>query len=211
MPPPPRPPGACPGDAGDRSRPRIEPAFFEELYAGSEDPWGFAEREYEARKYAHTLAALGQAGFERGLEVGCSIGVLTEQLAERCRELVAIDVSERALARAAERLAGRPGVTLARMTFPEEMPAGRLDLVVCSEVLYYFDDAGFALALERLGAALEGGATVVAVHWRAPTETYPLRGDEVHDRLLVALGRWHAADERRPEYRLDRFVGTGAG
>jgi len=185
-------------------RPRIGREFFEDLYAGSEDPWDFATSDYEREKYAATFAALGDGRFARGLEVGCSIGVFTEQLAERCDELVGIDVSERALARAGTRLSGHRNVTLEAATFPEETPPGPWDLVVCSEVLYYFDDAAFALAVERLRSALEDGATVLAVHWRPPT-TYPLRGDEVHDRLIAELGEWHTADGRRPRYRLDRF------
>jgi SAM-dependent methyltransferase len=188
-------------------RPRIGREFFEDLYAGSEDPWEFATSDYERDKYADTLAALGSARFARGLEVGSSIGVFTEQLADRCDELVAIDVSERALALARKRLSGHGNVTLAAATFPEEMPPGPWDLVVCSEVLYYFDDAAFARAVERRRAALEDEATVLAVHWRPPTTTYPLRGDEVHDRLMAELGPWHAFDGRRPRFRLDRFEG----
>jgi SAM-dependent methyltransferase len=188
-------------------RPRLGREFFEDLYTRSEDPWEFATSDYERGKYADTLAALGGASFARGLEVGCSIGVFTEQLAEVCDELLAIDVSERALARARERLTASPGVTLAHMTFPEEMPGGQFDLVVCSEVLYYFDGAAFELAVERLRGALQSGATVLAVHWRPATSSYPLRGDEVHDRLRAELGDWHTFDGRRPRYRLDRFEG----
>jgi SAM-dependent methyltransferase len=189
------------------SRSRIGREFFEELYARAEDPWRFAESRYERDKYAHTLEMLGGDCFERGLEVGCSIGVFTAQLADVCAELVGIDVSERALARARRRLRGHPRVTLARMTFPEEMPEGSWDLVVCSEVLYYLDEPAFGLALERLRTALEDGAAVLAVHWRPATSSYPLRGDEVHDRLIAELGGWHVLDGRRPRYRLDLFEG----
>jgi SAM-dependent methyltransferase len=188
-------------------RPRVGREFFDDLYSRSEDPWGFATSDYEREKYADTLAALGGARFARGLEVGCSIGVFTEQLAGVCGELVGIDVSERALAHARRRLRERPGITLEAVTFPEEMPIGPFDLVVCSEVLYYLDEDSFALAVARLRVALEHGASVVAVHWRPPTSSYPLRGDEVHDRLRAELGEWHAFDGRRPRYRLDRFEG----
>ena len=186
-------------------RARIGREFFEDLYARSEDPWSFATSAYERDKYADTLGALGGARFKRGLEVGCSIGIFTEQLAEVCDALVAIDVSEHALARAQKRLGERPNVTLKTMTFPEEMPAGPWDLVVCSEVLYYLDDAAFARAVERLRAALATKATVLAVHWRPPTSTYPLLGDEVHDRLTAQLRDWHVLDGRHERYRLDRF------
>jgi SAM-dependent methyltransferase len=188
-------------------RPRIGREFFEDLYGASEDPWEFATSGYEREKYANTLAALGGAHFARGLEVGCSIGVFTEQLADRCDELVAIDVSERALALARRRLSGHGNVTLEAASFPEETAPGPWNLVVCSEVLYYSDEAAFVLAVARLRTALEDGATVLAVHWRPPTSTYPMRGDEVHDRLRAELGDWHAFDGRRPRYRLDRFEG----
>lgn len=200
------------GEAGQKSRPRAEPPrlrvgrrFFEDLYRDADDPWAFATSEYERQKYAHSLSALDGCQFDRALEIGCSIGVFTAQLATICAELVAIDVSSGALERAQRRLHGRPGVSFARMAFPEAMPAGPWGLVVCSEVLYYLDATAFELALKRLRIALENGAMVLAVHWRGTTRTYPLRGDDVHDRLVSEFGAWHALDDRRPQYRLDRF------
>src|SRR5579859_5981551 len=99
-------------DSGQQSaarddRPRVAASFFEDLYERSEDPWSFATSEYERQKYAHTLSSLGARRFARALECGCSIGVFTELLASATEELVAIDVSERALARARRRLHGR--------------------------------------------------------------------------------------------------------
>jgi SAM-dependent methyltransferase len=190
-----------------RDRPRVPVSFFDDLYEGSEDPWSFATSEYEREKYAHTLASLGAPRFERALEVGCSVGVFTELLAGVTEELVAIDVSKRALVRARRRLQGRRGVRFVPVSFPEDLPEGPWDLIVCSEILYYLDREAFAHAEDRLRACLEAGSTVVAVHWRAATLTYPLLGDEVHDRLVAVLGDWHALDDRRPQYRLDRFEG----
>jgi len=189
-------------------RPRLGRRFFDDLYARSEDPWSFADSAYERDKYAHSLRALEGGRFKRGLEVGCSIGVFTARLATVCDELTAIDVSPSALALARRRLDGHGNVTLATMAFPEQMPAGPWDLLVCSEVLYYLDVAGFDLALDRLRLAVSEGATLLAVHWRPQTCRYPLEGDEVHDRLLAELGQWHVRDERRPKYRLDLFRGV---
>ncbi|MFC7609312.1 SAM-dependent methyltransferase [Teichococcus aestuarii] len=59
-------------------------AYFEALYAADPDPWRFRDSAYEAGKYAATLAALERPRYGRVLEVGCSIGVLTKQLAGRC-------------------------------------------------------------------------------------------------------------------------------
>lgn len=188
-------------------RPRIEADWFERLYAQDDDPWQFATSSYEHLKYQRTLEALAGRHFARGLEVGCSIGVFTELLAWQCDRLVAIDVSDRALALARERLADRPDVWLSRAAFPEQMPAGPWDLAVCSEVLYYLDQAALDLAAQRLAEVLHAGGTVLAVHWRAATRTYPCRGDDVHELLLDRLGKWHSLDCRTARYRLDRFDG----
>jgi predicted TPR repeat methyltransferase len=194
--------------AGDR--PRVGAEWFERLYGEDDDPWRFATSLYEDRKYQRTLEALAGRRFARGLEVGCSIGVFTGRLATQCDRLVAIDVSGRALARAREQLAGLTHVCLRRAAFPEQMPAGRWDLVVCSEVLYYLDRPALELAVARLGEVLGHGGTVLAVHWRAATATYPFRGDDVHRLLLDRLDRWHTLDARTRQYRLDRFDGESA-
>jgi predicted TPR repeat methyltransferase len=196
-----------PAHQADGRRPRLGRRFFDDLYANSVDPWGFADSDYERDKYDHSLQALGDSRFERGLEVGCSIGVFSQRLATVCDHLTAIDVSPLAVARADRRLADQPGVTLAAMTFPEQMPDGPWDLLVCAEVLYYLDAAGLDLALERLRAALADDAVVLAVHWRPATTRYPFTGDEIHDRLTAELEPWHALDDRRPRYRLDLFRG----
>ena len=58
--------------------------YFEGIYADGPDPWGFETSEYERRKYDLTLAALPRRRYARALEPGCSIGVLTADLARRC-------------------------------------------------------------------------------------------------------------------------------
>src|SRR3954454_12910985 len=121
-------------------RDRGRTAHFDALYARHPDPWNFETSAYEAAKYQATIAALEGRHFARGLEIGCSIGVLTEHLAPHCDALLAIDVSERALARARERV---PGATFERREVPEEYPEGYFDLTVCSEVLYYLDEPAF--------------------------------------------------------------------
>ena len=117
---------------------RLGREYFEELYAESNDPWNFETSEYERNKYRRTLEVLGERRFERALEAGASIGVFTEMLAARCDELLAVDVSERAVTTARERLAGRKHVVVERRTLPEEMPGGPFDLIVASEILYYY-------------------------------------------------------------------------
>lgn len=179
----------------------VDPATFERMYRDEEDPWGFGTSSYEAAKYDGTIAGLGDRRFRRGLELGCSIGVLTARLAERCDGLVALDTSATAVERARERVGD--DVDLRVATLPAELPAGPFDLVVASEVLYYFARDVLDGLLDDLEAALEPGGLLLAVHWRPPTRTYPLRGDEVHAILAArpALRGIHA--ESHELYRLD--------
>jgi GlcNAc-PI de-N-acetylase len=52
-----------PGDGGPAAM-TLDPGYFRDRYAASADPWGLAERWYEARKYALSVAMLPR---EQGL------------------------------------------------------------------------------------------------------------------------------------------------
>lgn len=184
---------------------RLPRSHFEDLYREDADPWGFATSAYERAKYDHTLAALGERRFARGFEPGCSIGILSEALAGRCGHLLCVDVADGAVVAARARLAGLSHVEVERRDLPEDLPSGPFDLVVCSEILYYWSRELLEAAVPRLDALVAPGGSLIAVHWRPPTGTYPLRGDEVHDLLLERSALVHALDERRPRYRLDRL------
>lgn len=184
---------------------RLGREYFEGLYSESGDPWSFETSEYERKKYERTLSVLGGRRFHSALEAGASIGVFTGMLADHCDELLAVDVSEQAVTAARERLSGREHVRVERCTLPEEMPEGPFDLIVASEVLYYFpreEMLGVLYAFER---ELAPAGTLVAVHWRRETKTYPLQGDEVHG-LLVEHTRLEKKETIiEADYRLDLF------
>src|SRR5579863_8609060 len=100
------------------SGPSLPASYFDALYAADPDPWGFAASDYERRKYDRTLAALPRRRYDRALEVGCSIGVLTRQLAGRCEALVSIDASGIPLRMARERCQDCSSVRFSRMIVP---------------------------------------------------------------------------------------------
>jgi predicted TPR repeat methyltransferase len=188
---------------------RLGREYFEGLYADSDDPWDFETSEYERNKYARTLAVLGERTFRRALEAGASIGVFTEMLADRCDELLAVDVSERAVATARRRLSGREHVRVERRTLPEEMPDGPFDLIVASEVLYYFPGEEMLAVLRGFERELAEGGSLLAVHWRRETKTYPLQGDEVHELLTQNTRLQNKETIIEPDYRLDLFEDAG--
>ena len=184
---------------------RLDREYFEELYAASADPWNFETSDYEREKYARTLGALGGRRFHRALEAGASIGVFTRMLADRCDELIAVDVSEKAVAAARERLGALDHVRVERRTLPEEMPEGPFDLIVASEVLYYFPREEMLAMLDGFERVLAPGGALLAVHWRRETRTYPLQGDEVHELLAAHTDLALTESVAEPDYRLDLF------
>ncbi|HET7478964.1 MAG TPA: SAM-dependent methyltransferase [Rubrobacteraceae bacterium] len=190
-------------------RQRLDRDYFESLYSESRDPWGFETSEYEKKKYERTLEALGGRHFGRALEAGASIGVFTEMLAPYCDELLAVDLSEKALAVARERLSGQQHVRIEQRTLPEEMPRGPFDLIVASEILYYWPREVVLRGLRRFEEELAPRGLLVAVHWRRETRTYPMQGDEVHELLLENTRLTNVWSVSEPEYRLDLFEGLG--
>jgi trans-aconitate methyltransferase len=181
--------------------------FFDDFYAGNPDPWSFATSEYERGKYTATLAALPRARYASAFEVGCSIGVLTRQLAGRCDRLLSIDAAEAPLPQARSRNADAPWVEIRRARVPEDWPRGRsFDLILLSEVLYYFSREDLARLAELTLETLWPGGDLVLVHW-LPTTSYPLTGDEAVSTFVELAG-----DALRPTtsareelYRLDVF------
>lgn len=186
-------------------------SYFQKIYERKRDPWDFETSAYEREKYDATLASLPRRCYASGLEVGCSIGVLTARLAVRCERLLGVDVSERALEQARIRCAGWPQVRFEQMQVPQELPDGEFDLVVVSEVAYYWQRADLERAAEGLAARQGVGGQLLLVHLIEPVVDYPLTGDEVHEYWL-SRPEWkpvHA--ERHERFRLDLLERVGAG
>ena len=181
----------------------LPPSYFEDVYAASPDPWNFETSEYEARKYQDTLAHLPRERYTNALEIGCSIGVLTRQLAARCDTLLSVDVSERALATATTRCADLPHVHFAQMHIPNEIPDGAFDLVVISEVGYYWQREDLERTASLLAARQPPGGQLILVHYTPTVPDYPLTGDQVHETWLHRPEWSHLDRARGDQYRLD--------
>lgn len=186
----------------DRSLP---PSYFEAMFQGDPDPWGLESRTYEAEKFDASIAALGGRTYARAFEVGCAGGSLTRSLAPHCSQLLAIDVSETALDRARRKCVDQPQVRFERMVFPQSTPdIADVDLIVLSEVAYYWDDADLARAGMWMRDALGPGGDVLLVHWTGETD-YPQTGDGAVEALRGVLGDCveTVVNHRESAYRLD--------
>ncbi len=177
--------------------------YFEHMYAGAPDPWRLADRWYEQRKYALTVASLTRPRYRSAFEPGCSVGTLTALLAPRCDALLSVDRVPAAIDQARARVGPRPGVRLAVMAVPDEWPDGRFDLVVLSELGYYLDPAGLDRLVTAATAALEPGGELVTVHWRHRVAEHSLTGDEVARRVAAQPGLHRLAAHLEDDFVLE--------
>ncbi|MBW4552290.1 MAG: nodulation S family protein [Aphanocapsa sp. GSE-SYN-MK-11-07L] len=182
-------------------------SYFEALYQTDPDPWKFETSEYEAQKYAATIAALPQSQYAAALEIGGSIGVLTQQLAQRCAALLSIDVSKLAQDQAIQRCQHLPQVHFELMNFPDQYPDQKFDLILVSEIGYYWCRQDLLTAQQRIFELLQPGGHLLLVHWLPVSPDYPLTGDQVHDSFLerVPVSLRHLHSQRNTNYRLDLF------
>lgn len=180
---------------------------FAALYRSGEDPWSLSDRWYEERKYALTLAILPRRRFRRGFEPGCSIGVLTAQLATRCDALIAADIIPQAIATARARV-DHPAVEF-RVGGIEDWPEGRFDLIVLSELAYYLSDEQFAAALARAVDALDPDGVLVAAHWRHPIPGGYRDAEAIHAALAAVPGWVRHASYRDEDVLLETFGPPG--
>lgn len=189
--------------SGDR---RFE---FEKRYLEKGDVWGYETSDYEKAKYQQTLDFIlaHRAGSAAVLEVGCSIGVFTELLADHFEQVLAVDVSREALALAEQRH-GKPNIKFTRADI-REIPAGnRYDVIVCAEVLYYVPAEDIDLVAKKLSGLLSETGIIVTVSGFTDPKTGPRYFEDWTDALTGLFNRLALEDfehSSRP-YRIAAFA-----
>jgi len=176
--------------------------YFDEMYAADPDPWRFRTSEYERAKYQASIAAINQRRYISGLEIGCSIGVLSGQVAPLCDTFLGLDISDQPLPSARAACAHLPAARFARMQVPQEWPGGCFDLIILSEVLYFLNAADIAMTSERIRASLLPAGRVLLVNWLG-SQTDPQPGDVAADLFIDEAGLTLETRIRQPLYRLD--------
>src|SRR5690242_18720978 len=185
---------------------------WEKVFA-SPDPWSYGS-EYEQRKYEHTLELLPETPIGSALELACAEGHFTAQLAPRVGQLVAADISERALSRAQQRCRNLGNITFRQMNLRRDS-FGRFDLIVCSEVLYFLKDRDELRHLAaRFAESLNPGGHVLMAHANLVVDDQGATGfDWMHGYGARFIGETFAAvpglrmvrELRTPLYRVQLF------
>lgn len=167
-----------------RRRATIAQPFDDMFDSGGDDPWHLDDFAYERRRFDVVLACLGRERYPRILEVGCATGQLTQLLAGRADEVVAMDASERALSVARTR---SDRVRWLHGAAPADLPGGPFDLVVLSEIGYFLDGEELLATLRAARRLVPEWGEIVLAHWRGPVSDTPLDGAVVHAQATALL------------------------
>jgi trans-aconitate methyltransferase len=179
--------------------------YFDAIYSTHDDPWDFTTSKYEAEKYDATISSLPNDHYVSAFEIGCSIGVLTEKLAIRCVELLAVDVSDKALVSAKNRCKHLSQVHFKKMKVPQEFPVNEFDLILISEVGYFFPVDDWFTLVENTYSHLTGHGQIALVHWLPEVIDFPQTGEEVHESFAQYMsGKMQNIRQLRTDhYRID--------
>jgi cyclopropane fatty-acyl-phospholipid synthase-like methyltransferase len=183
--------------------------YFDSLYSNSDDPWSLRVRWYERRKRQLTMAALPRERYRCAFEPGCSNGELSALLATRCDAVVALDLNESAVRLARERLAGMPNVSVEPGSVPHAWPAREFDLIVLSEIAYYFDEAELEMLAQKIRTTLSPDGTLIACHWRHRYDEAMQSAEAVHASLHALSGLPRIVHHEESDLLLDVWTAQG--
>lgn len=144
---------------------RIDVPGFERKFKRDIDPWNYATSRFEYFKRNALLQACGRYKHGRVLELGCAIGETTRFLGPLSLRLLALDGSPTAISEAKKRV--RAGhIRFLQAVLPGEMPRGRFDLIVVSEVAYYLRAVDLAALGKKISLSIAPRGKVVLLHHR---------------------------------------------
>ncbi len=180
-------------------------AAFEAAYTDSEDPWRSATRRYryQERKYEQIMALLPQRDFERALDLGCGLGLLSQLLAGRAGSVLGLDLAGAALELARKRALGIGNLRFEQgdvLDLPDTL-TGQFDLVVVADTLYYLSPLDDAL-LKRLGARFAsllrpGGVCLLVNHYFFSADRDSRQSRRIHDAFVWSPGFTVLSQHRR--------------
>jgi 2-polyprenyl-3-methyl-5-hydroxy-6-metoxy-1,4-benzoquinol methylase len=129
---------------------------------------------------------------------------LTKLLNPRCANLLAIDGSATAIE--AARSVNDRNVSFCVANLPEEFPDGSFDLIVLSEVLYYFEKSDLQRVAQSCMDAISRDGDIILCHWLGESD-YPLSGVEASELFAHIIARTLPVRSilHDATYRLERF------
>lgn len=182
--------------------------YFEAKYRSSKDPWNFATDSYEQQRYRNIINSLPPKNYKVAVEPGCSIGILTSQLAKIASRVFAYDISETAVEIAKTNNKHLKNVIIYCSSLADIAISRETDLIVLSEIGYYFDESAWKNIIKKMITTCKPGTTILASHWLGHSPDHVQKTDTVHgvfgtfSNLKLELKMNYIA------FRLDRWIIT---
>ncbi|RZA13795.1 MAG: class I SAM-dependent methyltransferase [Proteobacteria bacterium] len=180
--------------------------YFQKLYEASVDPFHNWRNEYEDSKRAQALSLLQKAFYPTAFEPGCGNGALSLDLSERCGHLSSVDWSSDALRAASLHCAGVANIDFSEMDFPAALPQKTFDLLIVSELLYYFSEMRLKKFFHSIPEIVKPGGEVMLIHWRGASDDYPSTGDAVHEEFHKLTSIRQAQVFEHPQYLISSGI-----
>ncbi|MBF0634277.1 MAG: class I SAM-dependent methyltransferase [Nitrospinae bacterium] len=187
--------------------------FFVRMYFNwryrNPDPYHVSVSNYERDKMERVMASLGfEKRFGSILEIGCGEGNMTVRLASIADRVLATDISDMAVRRTRQAASPFSNVEAQRLDLLSDEAPGRHDLVVASEVLYYFEKHQLPDVHERMTACVKKGGCVALIHARAladdeqGVELKKFGARTIHE-MFIGDPRYSVVhDDIQPAYRM---------
>lgn len=189
---------------------------FEALYRSSADPWAVRTSWYERRKEDVLMASLPRVRYCRALELGCGTGAATGRLAAICDAVCAVDISATAARRCRQRMLRHEAahVQVEILRLPEDWPEGTeaaADLVVVSELAYYFSDHELDVFIGRCLRSLAPLGDWAMCHYKAAFHDRCQDTDHIHDMVDAIPGLDRIVSHHDERFQLDIWRRQGRG
>lgn len=190
--------------SGGRTNDAVSAAtVFDMVHTDRVDPWSVRSSTYEIDKRTTLLRNLPRSSYEHIVEIGCSIGVLSEHLADHTQQVTAIDASRTALRGARLLHSAAPNINFVEATVPFDWPEGLFDCVVLSETGFYLSQPQLRRTLERIADSTMPQFDLVLCHWTGPIRDWPLDARKVHEMCLSFWPDHRIVHHTDGEYLLD--------
>jgi SAM-dependent methyltransferase len=113
-----------------------------------------------------------------------------------------MDISPTAIALAQDRCRSLSNVNVQQGALPDQLPDGEFDLIVFSEIGYYFEPKILLAVAQELVSRMSSDGIFLAAHWLGTSPDHLLNGDQVHE-LLDSMNLRRLRSERFEGFRLD--------
>jgi ubiquinone/menaquinone biosynthesis C-methylase UbiE len=142
--------------------------YFENLYKENKT-WNYGNG-FEQRKFKAILSMIPDKNYDDVLDIGCSTGILTQKLYNlKIKNLTGIDISETAINKASDFKPIKFEIgSLPSLKYNDDS----FDLVVCSDVLWYFDKVNIEKSLIEIKRILKEDGYILIVIATEPVNDY---------------------------------------